>query len=96
MEYEIDDPKTRAELISKIAADLVDFANDIIIDDNYAEKIELMVEAFSESLLGLLKAYLVINPTVHPDLLMREFSKEMTEKIKDWMPTDQPIDTFIN
>jgi hypothetical protein len=98
-QLDVDDESDRVIYISTLATILVYEADSmIVIHPDHRQKIEVLIEGFSEALLGLFKTYLVMNPQIHPDLIVKEFLGEFSEKLKDWYPSSSefPLDTTLN
>jgi hypothetical protein len=77
------------EAVEELAADLVGYADEQIITSDYSEKIDLMLEVFSESILGLFKTYFIINPQINGTTTIEEFHKELKSKLEGYLK-DRP------
>lgn len=86
-----EDPRNREEVVKVMAAITTLEANELLEGCDDELKLELLVESTGEALIGVLKAYLLFRPELHPNKLAKRFCESLTTELSNWFPKDETI-----
>ena len=79
----------QAELLAKIAAEIVGYAEEIIEINDQRKKIDFMTECFSEIILGMFKMHYIMNPDLDVGQLLDDFYDELAYKLAPFILEDR-------